>query len=116
MAGTAVCDDGIVIDLSAMRAVSVDPVARTALEQGGALWPTMPPVVARPCACVSWSTSPHTLQPYRAGVYLNFLDSDDDSGRVREAYGEQIYRRLADVKAKYDPDNAFHHNKNIQPG
>ena len=32
------CDDGIVIDLSAMRAVSVDSVERTALVQGGALW------------------------------------------------------------------------------
>ena len=38
VAGTATCDDGIVIDLSAMRAVSVDPVDRTALVQGGALW------------------------------------------------------------------------------
>jgi FAD/FMN-containing dehydrogenase len=38
VAGTAVCDDGIVIDLSAMRAVSVDPVERTAHVQGGALW------------------------------------------------------------------------------
>ena len=38
VAGTAVCDDGIVIDLSAMRAVTVDPVERTALVQGGALW------------------------------------------------------------------------------
>jgi FAD/FMN-containing dehydrogenase len=57
------------------------------------------------------------LQPHRAGgVYVNFLDSDDDSSRVREAYGDQVYRRLAEVKAKYDPDNAFHHNKNIQPG
>jgi FAD/FMN-containing dehydrogenase len=57
------------------------------------------------------------LQPHRAGgVYVNFLDSDDDSGRVREAYGDQVYRRLAQVKATYDPDNAFHHNKNIQPG
>jgi hypothetical protein len=56
------------------------------------------------------------LQPHRAGgVYVNFLDSDDDSSRVREAYGDQTYRRLAEVKAKYDPDNAFHHNKNIQP-
>jgi FAD/FMN-containing dehydrogenase len=55
------------------------------------------------------------LQPHSAGVYVNFLDSDDDSSRVREAYGEQIYRRLAEVKANYDPDNAFHHNKNIQP-
>jgi hypothetical protein len=38
VAGTAVCDDGIVIDLSAMRAVSVDPTGRTAHVQGGALW------------------------------------------------------------------------------
>ena len=38
VAGTAVCDDGIVIDLSAMRAVSVDLVDSTALVQGGALW------------------------------------------------------------------------------
>jgi FAD/FMN-containing dehydrogenase len=56
------------------------------------------------------------LHPHAAGVYVNFLDADDDTSRVREAYGDPIYRRLADVKAKYDPDNAFHHNKNICPG
>jgi hypothetical protein len=57
------------------------------------------------------------LQPHRAGgVYVNFLDSDDDSSRVQEAYGDRTYRRLAQVKARYDPDNAFHHNKNIQAG
>jgi len=55
------------------------------------------------------------LQPHRAGVYVNFLDSDDDTSRVREAYGDDIYRRLAEVKAKYDPENVFHNNKNIQP-
>jgi FAD/FMN-containing dehydrogenase len=38
VAGTAVCDDGIVIDLSAMRGVRVDPVERKAWVQGGALW------------------------------------------------------------------------------
>ena len=38
VAGTAVCDDGIVIDLSAMRGVRVDPAERTAWVQGGALW------------------------------------------------------------------------------
>ena len=38
VAGTAVCDDGIVIDLSAMRAVRVDPADRRAWVQGGALW------------------------------------------------------------------------------
>jgi hypothetical protein len=38
VAGTAVCDDGLVIDLSAMRAVSVNPAERMANVQGGALW------------------------------------------------------------------------------
>ena len=38
VAGTAVCDDGIVIDLSAMRGVHVDPADRRAWVQGGALW------------------------------------------------------------------------------
>ena len=55
------------------------------------------------------------LEPHRTGVYVNFLDSDDDASRVREAYGDHIYRRLAEVKAKYDPENAFHNNKNIFP-
>jgi FAD/FMN-containing dehydrogenase len=55
------------------------------------------------------------LAPHRAGVYVNFLDADDDASRVREAYGDDTFRRLADVKSKYDPDNAFRSNKNIQP-
>jgi FAD/FMN-containing dehydrogenase len=36
-AGTAVCDDGLMIDLSAMNAVTVEPQARRAIVQGGAL-------------------------------------------------------------------------------
>jgi FAD/FMN-containing dehydrogenase len=56
------------------------------------------------------------LEPHRAGVYVNFLDADDDASRVREAYGDATYRRLAEVKAVYDPDNVFHLNKNVRPG
>ena len=57
------------------------------------------------------------LEPHRAdSVYVNFLDVDDDAGRVRAAYGHGAYQRLAEVKAKYDPDNVFHHNNNILPG
>ena len=55
------------------------------------------------------------LEPHRAGVYVNFLDADDDHLRVREAYGDANYRRLADVKASYDPDNVFRNNRNIHP-
>src|SRR5512134_3083042 len=38
VAGTAVCDDGMVVDLSEMRAVRVDAANRRAWVQGGALW------------------------------------------------------------------------------
>ena len=38
VAGSAVCDDGIVIDLAPMKSVRVDPVARRARAEGGVLW------------------------------------------------------------------------------
>lgn len=38
VAGTAVCDGGLMIDLSPMKGIRVDPVARTALAQPGLLW------------------------------------------------------------------------------
>lgn len=55
------------------------------------------------------------LKPFREGVYVNFLDADDDSQRVREAYGESTYKRLTTIKAKFDPDNFFRVNQNIIP-
>jgi FAD/FMN-containing dehydrogenase len=36
--GFGTCDDGVVVDLSAMRGVRVDPVAQTARAEGGATW------------------------------------------------------------------------------
>jgi FAD/FMN-containing dehydrogenase len=38
VAGHAVCDDGLMIDLSGMRAISIDPDKRIASVEGGALW------------------------------------------------------------------------------
>ncbi len=38
VAGFAVCDDGIVIDLSAMKSIRVDPTKRTARADGGCTW------------------------------------------------------------------------------
>ncbi|RYP86908.1 FAD-binding oxidoreductase [Nocardioides guangzhouensis] len=36
--GFGTCDDGVVVDLSGMRAVRVDPLTRTARVEGGATW------------------------------------------------------------------------------
>jgi FAD/FMN-containing dehydrogenase len=38
IAGLSVCDDGVMIDLSLMKAVAVDPAGRTATGAGGLIW------------------------------------------------------------------------------
>ena len=48
------------------------------------------------------------------GIYLNFI-GDEGSERVRAAFGDQKYARLAAVKAQYDPTNLFRGNHNIKP-
>ena len=54
------------------------------------------------------------LRPYSSGAYLlNFLDEEGDD-TIRAAFGEN-YRRLVEVKNKYDPTNFFRLNQNIKP-
>lgn len=48
------------------------------------------------------------------GTYLNFI-GDEGVDRVRAAFGEENYARLAAVKAEFDPENVFRGNQNIQP-
>jgi FAD/FMN-containing dehydrogenase len=48
------------------------------------------------------------------GVYSNFLE-DEGEARVREAYPGGTYDRLVEVKRRYDPQNVFRFNQNIQP-
>jgi FAD/FMN-containing dehydrogenase len=65
---------------------------------------------------IAWSRRFFTaLDGFRDGVYVNFLGSDEHPDRIREAYGNDTYQRLRDVKTVYDPDNVFHHNQNIRP-
>jgi FAD/FMN-containing dehydrogenase len=54
---------------------------------------------------------PHSLG---AGSYVNAM-TEFGEDRVRAAYGPAKYERLAKIKGKYDPQNLFHHNANIQP-
>lgn len=50
------------------------------------------------------------------GVYLNFtgLSEEATSTEVDSAYGRNL-RRLAEIKARYDPNNFFRLNNNIAP-
>ena len=66
-------------------------------------------------ACIAWSREFFAASaPYATGgVYVNFL-SQDETDRVQAAYGAN-YARLAELKAKYDPNNFFRLNQNIKP-
>ncbi|WP_216215288.1 FAD-binding oxidoreductase [Amycolatopsis aidingensis] len=56
------------------------------------------------------------LAPRSLGSCLNFLYGERAGvERVREAYEPADYRRLAELKARYDPDNLFRLNHNIPP-
>lgn len=55
------------------------------------------------------AVAPHTSEE----VYMNYL-SRDEQERTRAAYGEH-YDRLVDIKRKYDPENVFEMNQNIDP-
>ena len=48
------------------------------------------------------------------GVYLNFI-GDEGEDRVRAAFGDEKYRRLAAIKGEWDPGNVFKGNQNIKP-
>jgi hypothetical protein len=48
------------------------------------------------------------------GVYVNFL-GDEGPARVREAYPDATWERLAAVKRRYDPANLFRRNQNVPP-
>jgi FAD/FMN-containing dehydrogenase len=64
---------------------------------------------------IQWSKNYWSaLHPYSAGgAYVNMI-MDEGQERIKSAYREN-YPRLAQVKARYDPDNLFRVNQNIKP-
>ncbi len=62
---------------------------------------------------IAWAKDLHAEIEKEAtgGVYVNLL-SHDEKERVKAAYGEN-YDRLVQVKKKWDPDNLFRSNHNI---
>ncbi len=54
------------------------------------------------------------LHPYSAGgAYINFM-MDEGEDRIKATYGEN-YKKLVEIKTKYDPQNLFRVNQNIRP-
>jgi len=65
--------------------------------------------------CLEWARTFHQkTQPFAKGVYVNFL-SQEGEDRIKEAYTEEVWKRLVTVKNKWDPQNRFHMNQNIKP-
>jgi FAD/FMN-containing dehydrogenase len=81
----------------------------------GAVFAGVDPDPANVDAIRRWSIDyQEALHPYSAGgAYVNMM-MDEGQERVRASYRDN-YDRLAQIKAKYDPDNAFRVNQNIQP-
>ncbi len=68
-------------------------------------------------ANVAWTKETYDrLSPhFSEGRWLNYLGDDEGPDAVRAVYGPN-YDRLVDVKRRYDPDNVFRLNHNIDPG
>jgi FAD/FMN-containing dehydrogenase len=66
--------------------------------------------------CIAWARQSYAqMKPFLAsGRYVNYLGDDETGDPVVMAYGPN-YRRLQELKSKYDPNNFFHMNQNIRP-
>jgi len=78
-----------------------------------AKWPGGGPGAAH----VAWARDVvESMEEFGTGAaYVNFLSDREDTPRLRAAYGEETYERLAEAKRQWDPDNVFHLNQNIKP-
>jgi FAD/FMN-containing dehydrogenase len=124
VAGFAVCDDGLVIDLSPMKSITVDPERQTVRAAAGCTWGE-----------VNDALQPHALAAAGGFVSIDRLDSRPvrrDAAfpgrrRLRQLPGRRRrdrrpacgvrgeVRAAAALKGKFDPENVFRMNQNVRP-
>ena len=69
---------------------------------------------ARDSGCVTWGRSmANDLAPH--AMRANYVNEQSETGVAMSAYGEEKYHRLARLKWRYDPNNLFRLNQNIEP-
>ena len=70
---------------------------------------------AKDQTCIGWARELFAAAtPFATGgAYVNFL-TQEEGDRVRAVYGSN-YKRLVELKNKYDPTNLFSMNQNIRP-
>ena len=67
-------------------------------------------------ACIAWARQLFdATAPYASGVFTSTSCPNDENDRVEKAYGPN-YRRLTEIKHRYDPNNLFRVNQNVRPG
>jgi FAD/FMN-containing dehydrogenase len=101
-------------------AVTRTDVSATAVPHRAEGWNLLiPSVWMDPAATdenIAWTRETHSaFAPHLDNArWLNYLGDDQDASAVKAAYGPN-YARLVELKRRYDPDNVFHHNHNIDP-
>jgi FAD/FMN-containing dehydrogenase len=67
-------------------------------------------------ANIEWAREAwHDIKSFSTGgTYINFLTEDEGPERTKAALGKGL-QRLAEVKARWDPENVFRTNRNINP-
>lgn len=110
--------DCIVIHLIQGAATRVDPTATAfALREAHlsianvGMW-----VEGDGAANIAWAREAlERMQPYASkGLYVNFHGEDENENDLIAAYRTN-YKRLSEIKARYDRYNIFHLNRNIRP-
>src|SRR3546814_5365901 len=70
-------------------------------------------------ANIAWARDGWTASErfgHHGRVYLNFPGHGEEGAALtRTSFGSN-YRRLVEIKTKYDPENRFRFNQNIAPG
>ena len=66
-------------------------------------------------SCMAWTRETFAqMQRFSVGRYVNYLGDDEVGDAVAAVYGAN-YRRLQELKKRYDPKNFFRMNQNVRP-